>query len=93
MGFMDYAFEPRKVIKRVFSLTRAKAFFSFPVDGGVLGWQRKLRYKDRCDLFMYRRKQIDDLFRYTHFGEFEVERISRDFFVTASRYTCENHSG
>jgi len=85
MGFMDYASEPRKVIQRVLSLTRAKAFFSFPVDGGILGWQRKLRYKDRCNLFMYRREHIRKLFQDAHLGEFEVERISRDFFVTASR--------
>jgi 2-polyprenyl-3-methyl-5-hydroxy-6-metoxy-1,4-benzoquinol methylase len=83
MGFMDYASEPWRVVERVLSLTRAKAFFSFPVDGGVLGWQRKLRYKRRCDLVMYRREQIDDLFQDTHLGRFEVEKISRDFFVTA----------
>jgi SAM-dependent methyltransferase len=83
MGFMDYASEPWRVVERVLSLTRAKAFFSFPADGGILGWQRKLRYKNRCDLFMYRREQIDGLFQGTHFGKFEVERISRDFFVTA----------
>jgi 2-polyprenyl-3-methyl-5-hydroxy-6-metoxy-1,4-benzoquinol methylase len=85
MGFMDYVAEPQKVIDRVLSLTRVKAFFSFPVEGGLLGWQRKLRYKDRCDLFMYRRQQIDDVFHNADFGKIEVERISRDFLVTASR--------
>src|SRR5579863_241715 len=54
MGFMDYVPDPRPVVERVLSLTRSKAFFSFPVEGGVLGWQRKLRYRDRCDLFLYR---------------------------------------
>jgi 2-polyprenyl-3-methyl-5-hydroxy-6-metoxy-1,4-benzoquinol methylase len=36
MGFMDYMSEPRKIVEKVLSLTKRKAFFSFPVDGGVL---------------------------------------------------------
>lgn len=79
MGFMDYMAHPDKVIRRVLSLTRSKAFFSFPVDGGILAWQRRLRYRNRCDLFMYRRDHIDDLFAGL---TFETETIDRDYFVT-----------
>ena len=37
MGFMDYMPDPEKVVAKVLSLTRNKAFFSFPVAGGILG--------------------------------------------------------
>jgi SAM-dependent methyltransferase len=84
MGFMDYVPDPRPVVERVMSLTRSKAFFSFPVEGGVLGWQRKLRYRDRCDLYMYDEGQVRNLFVDTRCQSVQVERISRDFFVTAS---------
>jgi 2-polyprenyl-3-methyl-5-hydroxy-6-metoxy-1,4-benzoquinol methylase len=83
MGLMDYVADPRPVVERVLSLTRSKAFFSFPLEGGVLGWQRKLRYRDRCDLFMYNEDQVHKLFVGTRCQNVQVERISRDFFVTA----------
>ena len=53
MGFMDYIEQPAKVIDKVLAVTSKKAFFSFPVGGGILAWQRKQRYKNRCKLFLY----------------------------------------
>ena len=82
MGFMDYVREPDRVIAKVLSSTRSKAFFSFPIDGGLLAWQRKLRYKRRCELFMYRRHQVEGLFKRAG-ARFSMEEISRDFLVTA----------
>jgi len=82
MGFMDYIENPRKVIEKVLFVTRSKAFFSFPVDRGILAWQRKLRYKRRCDLFMYNLEQLDQLFMNKIHKKVEVEKIRRDFFVT-----------
>jgi 2-polyprenyl-3-methyl-5-hydroxy-6-metoxy-1,4-benzoquinol methylase len=84
MGFMDYVAQPVPIIRRVLGLTRSKAFFSFPADGGLLAWQRKLRYKRRCDLFMYTRPQIESLFAAAGARDVKLERISRDFFATAS---------
>lgn len=81
MGFMDYVKDPRPVIDRVVELVRRRAFFSFPADGGVLAWQRKLRYKSRCDLFLYNREQIQRLFGATG-ASFTIDPIGRDFFVT-----------
>lgn len=81
MGFMDYIEKPGKIIEKVLSITKSKAFFSFPVGEGILAWQRKLRYKKRCDLFMYKMEQLQSLFEKTN-CKFEVENISRDFFVT-----------
>jgi 2-polyprenyl-3-methyl-5-hydroxy-6-metoxy-1,4-benzoquinol methylase len=82
MGFMDYVPDPRPVVERVLSLTRSKAFFSFPVEGGVLGWQRKLRYRDRCDLFLYRYEEAEKLMKTIKARKVEIEKIARDFFVT-----------
>jgi 2-polyprenyl-3-methyl-5-hydroxy-6-metoxy-1,4-benzoquinol methylase len=81
MGFMDYVRDPRPVIDRVLQIVNARAFFSFPKDGGVLAWQRKLRYRNRCDLFLYYEDQIRKLFSTTG-APFSVESIGRDFFVT-----------
>jgi SAM-dependent methyltransferase len=83
MGFMDYAKEPLRVVDKVLSLTRVKAFFSFPVANGLLAWQRKKRYKNRCPLFLYGREDINKLFVGRQCRAFEIEKISRDFFVTA----------
>jgi 2-polyprenyl-3-methyl-5-hydroxy-6-metoxy-1,4-benzoquinol methylase len=81
MGFMDYVKDPSRVIERVVGLVRRRAFFSFPADGGFLAWQRKVRYKRRCDLFLYQRERIAELM--SRGGQpFTIESIGRDFFVT-----------
>jgi 2-polyprenyl-3-methyl-5-hydroxy-6-metoxy-1,4-benzoquinol methylase len=84
MGFMDYMAEPRKIIEKALSLTRSKAMFSFPVAGGLLAWQRSLRYKKRCDLFLYRREELEKLFASFPGVKVTIEPIARDFFVTAT---------
>jgi 2-polyprenyl-3-methyl-5-hydroxy-6-metoxy-1,4-benzoquinol methylase len=84
MGFMDYMSDPRKTIEKVLAATRGKAFFSFPADGGVLAWQRKLRYKSRCPLFMYGLPQLQQLFSDVNSKKVNIERIARDYFVTVT---------
>lgn len=79
MGVMDYIEEPRRFIERVKSLTTDRAFFSFPADGGILALQRKLRYRGRCQLFMYTRPQIEGLFRGMNAT---IDELARDYFVT-----------
>jgi 2-polyprenyl-3-methyl-5-hydroxy-6-metoxy-1,4-benzoquinol methylase len=83
MGFMDYMANPASVIERVVKITRSKAFFSFPEGGTFLAWQRKIRYRNRCDLFLYSYEQIRNLFRDAGIEDIKIEKISRDFFVTA----------
>jgi SAM-dependent methyltransferase len=82
MGFMDYVAEPDKIIAKVLAITKARALFSFPVDGGFLAWQRRQRYKNRCNLFLYSLEQVRQLFKNQACRKVEIERISRDFFVT-----------
>ena len=82
MGFMDYMSDPEVVIRRVLSLTARRAFFSFPMDGGFLAWQRKLRYRSRCELFMYTRTEIERLFKACTDKPFTIDDLGRDSFVT-----------
>lgn len=82
MGLMDYIKDPKMVIEKVLSVTKLKAFFSFPVRGGLLAWQRKLRYLSRCDLFFYDQEQIQNLFKGLEYDNMSIEKIGRDFFVT-----------
>jgi 2-polyprenyl-3-methyl-5-hydroxy-6-metoxy-1,4-benzoquinol methylase len=84
MGFMDYVEEPARVINKVLALTQNKAFFSFPADGGILAWQRKQRYKKRCKLFLYTAEDLKLLFAERKCMKFEIQKVSRDFFVIAS---------
>ncbi len=83
MGFMDYVQPPEDVVEKVLSITKRKAFFSFPAAAGFLAWQRKIRYKKKCDLFMYTLEQVRDLFRDAACRSVEIEQIDRDLFVTA----------
>lgn len=83
MGLMDYVKEPATVLHKAMSLCTDRCFFSFPVEGGLLAWQRKLRYRARCELYMYTRQQLEELFAPLGFSRIDVRRIARDFFVTA----------
>jgi ubiquinone/menaquinone biosynthesis C-methylase UbiE len=82
MGFMDYIQEPRALIESVARVCRGKAFFSFPADGGPLAWQRRLRYRSRCPLFLYSEPQIRRLLSDLPIKASSIEPISRDYFVT-----------
>lgn len=84
MGFMDYMSDPKRVIEKAISLTRSKAFFSFPASGGLLAWQRRKRYKKRCDLFLYSEEQLKQLFSSFPGIHTNIESIARDFFVTVT---------
>jgi len=84
MGFMDYVEEPRRMIDRILEVTSGKAFISFPVDGGLLAWQRKIRYKQRCPLYLYSEGRLRDIFRPYRDVRVAIEPASRDFFVTIS---------
>jgi SAM-dependent methyltransferase len=87
MGFMDYLREPGVVIAKVLQATKAKAFFSFPAAGGFLAWQRRLRYRRRCELFLYSEADLEKLFSQTG-APWELQRLARDYFITV--YLTEN---
>jgi hypothetical protein len=82
MGFMDYIAKPADVISKVISITTRRAFFSFPKAGGLLAWQRQVRYRSRCELYMYSREQVEQLFKQVTDRRVTIEPIARDMFVT-----------
>jgi 2-polyprenyl-3-methyl-5-hydroxy-6-metoxy-1,4-benzoquinol methylase len=82
MGFMDYIEDPLALMKKVLKVCRGKAFFSFPTDGGILAWQRRMRYKSRCALYLYTEPQIRNLVAKLDVKSSAIEPISRDYFVT-----------
>jgi SAM-dependent methyltransferase len=82
MGFMDYVRDAPALVGKVLRHTRSSAFFSFPADGGPLAWQRRLRYRSRCDLYMYGEDDIRKVLEATPARARRVERIARDYFVT-----------
>jgi 2-polyprenyl-3-methyl-5-hydroxy-6-metoxy-1,4-benzoquinol methylase len=85
MGFMDYMEDPQKIVDKIMSLTSRRAVFSFPVSSGLLAWQRKLRYKSRCELYLYSREDLERIFSKTDCAKFEIKQIDRDFFVSADK--------
>jgi len=84
MGFMDYMADPQKTIEKALAATKGKAFFSFPADGGVLAWQRKLRYRNRCPLYMYSLPQLEHWLSGVNSTLVNIERIARDLFLTVT---------
>lgn len=82
MGFIEYFEEPEAILKHALTLTNKKLFISFPVAGGILAFQRKLRYRRRCFLKLYHYKEIADLMDRLNVKSYNIERIQRDFFVT-----------
>ena len=84
MGFMDYVADPKALVSKLMKIVGDRAFFSFPAAGGLLAWQRQLRYKKRCPLYLYTRERIQDIFSSIPGVRATIEPIDRDFFVTAS---------
>lgn len=80
MGFMDYIENPAPVIAKARAIATHKALFSFPKAGGFLAWQRRLRYKARCPLYLYSEKRLQELFAGT---SSKIESAARDFYVVA----------
>lgn len=82
MGFIEYFEHPELIIKKALYITNRKIIMSFPVAGGFLAFQRKLRYKRRCYLRLYSHDDIKELMKGLNINTFKIEKIQRDFFVT-----------
>lgn len=84
MGVMDHIPEPEPFIQHVITLAKDKVVFSFPEEGGLLAWQRRLRYRwfYHCELSMYYRKDLEELMKKIGVTNYTIEKISRDFFLT-----------
>lgn len=88
MGYIEYCPEPEKILKKMISLTNYKIFLSFPEKKGFLAWQRKVRYKLKCPLFLYSKEDIEKLIKSVTSLPFKIEKLARDYYVTI--YVQEN---
>ena len=84
MGFVEYFEKPEIIIKKAIDLTNKKIFISFPEKQGFLAWQRKVRYKSKCFLKLYDRKDIIELMEAVKARNYTIDKLSRDYFVTIS---------
>jgi len=82
MGFIEYFESPVIILKKAVSLAQVSVFISFPAKGGILAFQRKLRYKRKCFLRFYNYDDIRNLLQECNIKHFKIERIRRDFFVS-----------
>jgi SAM-dependent methyltransferase len=86
MGFFDYIKEPVALIRKLQADTRKELYMSFPKKGGLLTWQRKVRYNMRnCPLYFYSKKSLTKILDESGLkGRYEMRDLGRDFFVKAS---------
>lgn len=82
MGFIEYFERPEYIIKKALDITKQQVFISFPKSGGLLAYQRKLRYKKRCYLRLYSHNDIRLLMQDLNITDYSIEKIGRDFFMT-----------
>ena len=85
MGFMDYVASAGSVIDKAVSMARRRALFSFPAHGGLLAWQRRLRYRRKAPLFMYSKDDLDRLFDGYPTQRVTKTRIARDYYVIVDK--------
>lgn len=86
MGFLEYFKNAEEILQKAISITDKKVLVSLPVNEGLLAFQRKLRYKNRCFLKLYSYKEIEELIKKINISKYTIERIGRDFFVTIIPY-------
>jgi 2-polyprenyl-3-methyl-5-hydroxy-6-metoxy-1,4-benzoquinol methylase len=84
MGFVEYFEHPELVIRKAADITNREVMISFPAEGGILAFQRKLRYRNRCYLRLYHRRDIEELMQQLKLDSYTIEKIGRDYFVTIS---------
>jgi 2-polyprenyl-3-methyl-5-hydroxy-6-metoxy-1,4-benzoquinol methylase len=82
MGFVEYFEHPELVIRKAVDITNLKVMISFPAEGGILAFQRKLRYRNRCYLRLYHRQDIEEVMQQLKLNSYSIEKIGRDYFVT-----------
>ena len=85
MGFMDYIQDPMPVVQKAMRVASEKVMFSFPMSKGFLAWQRKIRYKFKCPLYLYNEKQLHALFAGLSGWKYSLRDFGRDYFVVLEK--------
>ena len=84
MGFFDYISNPLEIFVKLKKDTSAYILASFPKPGGILGWQRQVRYRMRnCQLFYYDKESLVHLMKDSGISEYEIQDNDREFFLIA----------
>lgn len=83
VGFFDYIKTPMDIFKKLEKEITKELLMSFPKSGGLLGWQRKVRYRMRnCPLYYYSKSDLESLLAKMGWqNKAEIIDIDRDFFV------------
>jgi 2-polyprenyl-3-methyl-5-hydroxy-6-metoxy-1,4-benzoquinol methylase len=83
MGVFDYVKEPVALLKKLTRDISGELYMSFPVGGGFLTWQRKVRYNMRnCPLYFYNKKSLVNILDEAGLqGKYTIKDFGRDFFV------------
>lgn len=84
IGFFDYIENPDEFISKITSITNHKILMSFPRAEGLLAWQRRIRYRKKCDLYMYTYSELDKLLSKIDCENYKIEKMHRDYFVTVN---------
>ena len=87
MGFFDYVSDPVSVLKKLLSECNKEIYISVPNESGLIGLQRKIRYKlKNCPLYSYSRVYLDECLEKAGCKDFtEVIVEPRGFFVTIKK--------
>jgi 2-polyprenyl-3-methyl-5-hydroxy-6-metoxy-1,4-benzoquinol methylase len=85
MGLFDYISQPGGTLEKMNQVTEEKVIASVPVKFSLLTPFRKIRLalKD-CPVFFYEKSDIEGLLRSAGFDAFSIQKVYRDYFVTAT---------
>lgn len=86
MGFFDYIEDPVSIFKKLQKDVRLEIYASFPKSGGLLAWQRKIRYQlRRCPLYLYSFSDVENILRTAGLeNKYQIKDLGRDLFVKIS---------
>ena len=84
MGLFDYISNPEELFLKLKKDTGKYILASFPKPGGILGWQRKIRYNMRnCQLFYYSKESLEELMNVSDISNYEIQDNHREYFLIA----------
>lgn len=82
MGLFDYISDPEELFLKLKKDTKKYILGSFPKPGGILGWQRKVRYNLRnCQLFYYSKEDLIELMKASGIENYEIQDNYREYFL------------
>jgi len=83
MGFFDYIANPVPLLQKLATEVTGSLFASFPKAGGILAWQRRVRYRLRdCPLWLYKKQELEKILVESGFAnQYEIKDFGREWYV------------